>query len=178
MSRGTTTVVVMGALLASAGSAFAAGWDSQTVKADWLYPDVNSVLESHNVVVGAGVELPASLIINDDKFDIDLGPDTVQFNFNATSNWTAVSFNGWRFSDLNGTIPDIVGYTIDAFSQGIGNVNGIVLSFDANHVKGNFAGMTVAGNGDFIRLKVEFVPAPGGLAVLGLAAIGTLRRRR
>ncbi|MEE8153419.1 MAG: PEP-CTERM sorting domain-containing protein [Phycisphaerales bacterium] len=52
------------------------------------------------------------------------------------------------------------------------------LGFDGDSVWGNFAGVTVGGDGDFIRLRVQFVPAPSAILVLGLAGLGLNRRRR
>jgi hypothetical protein len=150
--------------------------NGQTVTAEWRYPDFNSILESHNVVVGGGVELTPADILSDDKFSIDLGNDTVLFSFNAQSNWTAVAFNGWRFADTNGTIPKIIGYKIDSLSAGVTGLTDAALGFDDNAVWGNFAGVNVAGNGDFIQLKISFVPEPGTLALLALGVLG-LRRR-
>jgi MYXO-CTERM domain-containing protein len=168
------------ALASAMGLAAAAHADltGNTVTAQWRYPDFASSIESHDVVVGAGVELPFTLIVNDDKFDIDLSGDTVTFLFNSTSNWSQTSYNGWHFSDTNGTIPDITGYTVDEVSAGVGNVGAIITESGPNHFAANFAGVTVAGDGDFIRLRVSFVPAPGALAVLGLGGLAAIRRRR
>ena len=68
--------------------------NGQTVTADWYYPSFGSSLETHVVTVGAGIELPATTIINDFKYDIDIGDDFVVLTFNALSNWTLVGFNG------------------------------------------------------------------------------------
>lgn len=149
-----------------------------TLTADWWYPAQNQSIETHTIVVGPGVELPASSIVNDIKFDIDVGDNTVTFLFNATSNWSSTSFNGWRFADTNGTIPPIASYAVDSYSAGIGNV-GVVQTFNtADSFYANFAGMTVVGAGDYITLRVNFVPTPGAAALLGLGGLAALRRRR
>jgi len=184
--RRASPLVVAGALLAGTVSARAQGWDGQLVKAEFLYPAATIVLESHDVVVRAGIELPDSLITSDFGYDIDIGPDTVQFNFWPTRigrTWTAAAFNGWSFSDLTGTIPAITGYAVEAVSTGIGNEEGIVTSFDADHAKASFAGVTVAGSGafNFIRLKLTFAPwtnlgsgLAGSSGAPSLAGSGTL----
>lgn len=164
-------------LIAATGTSYAQ-WSGQTVTAEWRYPSFGDVLESHDVVVGPGIELSEQTILNDDKFNIDLGADTVQFNFNALSNWTNTTFNGWRFADTNGSIPDIVGYSIDATSAGIAGLTDAALGFDANSVWANFGGMTVAGNGDFVRLKVSFAPEPASMTLLALVGTILVRRRR
>ena len=91
----------------------------ETVTAQWRYSSFSSVLETHDVVVSSGVELPASAIFNDHKFDIDIGDDWVEFRFNATSNWTAASFNGWFFRDTLGALPPITNYYVESASAGI-----------------------------------------------------------
>jgi hypothetical protein len=185
--KGTTThkrsedmrsalIGVLGA--AALCGAAAADLTGNTVTAQWWYPDKGSSIESHNVVVGPGVELPFDVIVNDDKFDIDLTGDTVTFLFNSAANWTATGFNGWHFTDTNGTISEISGYVVDEVSDGIGNVGAILVGNTADQFWANFAGVTVAGNGDFVRLRLTFVPAPGAAGVLALAGLGVLRRRR
>ena len=140
-------------LLASAAPAQLNGG---TLTADWRYPDFNSVLESHVITVGPGVELPNTTILNDTKFDIDLGNDTVEFRFNASSNWTNATYNGWHFADTTGTVPAITGYTIDSFSAGVTGTANIVAGFTADSFYADFGGMVVAGAGDWIRMKVTF----------------------
>lgn len=179
MKRPTTSalLVATASVLLAGVATTQAGLEGHTVTADWLYPNFNSVLETHDVVVGAGVELPPSVIINDDKFSIDLSDAFIQFDFNATSNWTSTDFNGWRFSDTNGTIPEIIGYSIDAFSSGVSGLTNSDLGFDADSVWGNFAGITVAGSGDYIRLKVDFIPEPATLTLLAIGGLALCRRR-
>jgi hypothetical protein len=139
-----------------------------TMDAEWVYPSFGSVLEGHTVVVTAGVELLSGTIINDSKFEIDLGDDWVEFRFNATSNWSSSSFNGWLFRDALSTLPPISNYSIDSFSAGIGNTGGIVTGFNDNECWANFGGMTVAGAGDWIRMKVDF----GGLDLSASSLFG------
>ena len=176
----TIAMLASGALLGLtvAAPCHAGGFFGETVTAEWLFPDMGSVIETHDVLVDNGIELPADDIINDFKFDIDIGDDFILFSFTQASNWTNVDFNGWRFSDTNGTISEIIGYTVDEVSGGVTGLTNSDLGFNGDSVWGNFAGVTVAGNGDFIRLHVEFVPAPSAILVFGLAGLGLNRRRR
>lgn len=128
----------------------------ETVTAQWHYDQFGSVLETHDVVVGAGTELPAGSIFNDHKFDIDIGDDWVEFRFNATSNWTAAPFNGWFFRDTNGTLPAVTNYYVESASAGVTNMGGVTAGWNGNEFWCNFSGMQVAGGGEFVRLKVEF----------------------
>ncbi len=126
------------------------------VTAEWRWPNFTSVLESHVVTVSGATELTADDIESDTKFEIDLGEDWVEFRFNALSNWSNNDFNGWYFADTNGTIATVTGYSIDSFSSGIGGTGSIVTGFTDDEFWADFGGMTVAGPGDFIRMKVEF----------------------
>lgn len=157
-------------LILCAPAAFAQ-MNGQTVTADWYYPTFGASLESHTVLVGAGTELPNTAIFNDSKFDIDIGDDYVQLSFNALSNWTATSFNGWHFTDTNGTINAISNCVLDSWSAGMGNLGGVTTGFTADTFWMNMAGMTVAGPGDWIRFRVDF----GGpqLSVSNLVGGGT-----
>jgi hypothetical protein len=140
----------------------------QTLDAEWHYPSFGGVLESHSVVVSAGVELPSTAILNDSKFAIDIGDDWIEFQFNAASSWSATTFNGWLFRDALGALPPFGGFAVDSYSAGVTGVGGISTGFNDDEVWANFAGMQVAGSGDWIRLKVT----PGGpvLGVSGLVA--------
>lgn len=175
MARTACIGIAAGLALASGARAQLEG---QTVTADWLFPDEGTVIETHDVVVGPAIELRPEDIVNDDKFAIDLTTDTVTFLFNSGTTWSDVPANGWRFRDTNGTIPDITGYSVLSASNGIGNIGRIVTSVTNDSFFANFAGVTVAGPGDFITLKVTFIPAPGAWSALALAGLGVLRRRR
>ncbi|MCW5776849.1 MAG: hypothetical protein KIS87_10455 [Phycisphaeraceae bacterium] len=163
--------VVGAASLAAAATGAAAQLMGHSVQARWLFPDDSSVLESHVVVVSDEVELTSEKIFNDSKFSIDLGDDFVLFSFNAVAHWQDVDFNGWRFTDHFGTIPDVIGYEVHSSSAGISNADAIVVGHTADAFWASFAGVSSAGDGEWIRLAVTFVPVPGALA---LAAIGTL----
>ena len=155
-------------LLLAAAAPLSAQMTGVTMDAEWIYPDFGTVLEGHSVTVGTGVELPSTSINSSSYFDIDIGDDYVEFDFNTASNWQATSFNGWLFRDALNGLPPITGYSVDSFSAGIGGVSGITTGFNNDEFWANFAGMTVANSGDWIRLKVRF----GGptLAVSNLVA--------
>jgi len=144
------------ALLVAVSASAQAQMNGTTMDAEWIYPSFGSVLESHSVTVGPGIELPDTAIVNDTKFSIDIGDDYVEFQFNALSTWTNASFNGWLFRDAFNGMPPITGYTVDSFSAGIGGTGGIVTGFNSDEFWADFGGMTVAGPGDWIRLKVSF----------------------
>jgi hypothetical protein len=170
-------------LLASVfyGSAVQAGWLGQTVTAEWYVPDNVTVIETHNVVVGAGVELPFGSIVNGPILAIDLSDTEVRFEVSSLAIFSPTAVNGWKFSDTTNSIPDIAGVIVGPLSGGVSGLANSDLSFDANSIFVNLESVTAAGAGDFWTLKVEFVPEPGSLilAALGLVGIGawSLRRR-
>jgi hypothetical protein len=88
-----------------------AGWLAQTVTAEWYVPDSVTVLESHNLLVAPGTELPFGSISNGPSVAIDLSDDLVRFDFNAHAIWSPTTFNGWVFSHVPGAAPNIVGMT-------------------------------------------------------------------
>ena len=142
--------------MGTAASLVCADLDGQTVTAEWVYPDFASVLESHDVLVGGDVELTSDDIVSDFKYAIDLSGDTVTFLFNTASTWTNVGINGWRFTDTNGTAPEITGYELVEASPGVGNFDQIVTGFVADSFWADFGGMTVANDGDYVVLQVQF----------------------
>jgi PEP-CTERM motif len=165
-----------------------AGWIGHQIQAEWLFPDSGTVIESHVVTVGASIELPAALIINDFVFSIDLGDSTVEFIFTDHDEFSPTAFNGWRFTDL--TAGGISDYLPGASTAGVLGVDAADLTSTSNSVSGNFGAsgpggsVTVAGAGDVIRFDVQFgtrsIPEPSSLLLLGSAVLGLgfFRRRR
>lgn len=147
--------------LAALTPALSAQMLNESMDAEWVYSSFGSTIENHTVLVGNGVELLNTTIVNDTKFEIDLGDDWIEFRFNSASNWGSTSFNGWLFRDAFGTVAPITNYTIDSFSAGVTNTGGITTGFNDDECWANFAGMSVAGPGDWIRMKVDF----GGLTL-------------
>lgn len=182
MHRFIATLVVI--VVASCSAAIArAGWSGQTVTADWYVPDTVTIIESHNLLVGPSVELPFGSITNGGNLAIDLSDTQVRFDFNSLAIWSPATFNGWKFTDVPGMQPNIVGVSLGAMSPGITGLTNAALSFTADSVSGNFVGVQAAGAGDFYTIKLEFAtPEPSSL-VLAALGFGSLagwgwRRRR
>ena len=159
-----------------------AGWLSQAVTADWYVPDTFTVLESHNLVVGPGVELPFGSITNGANLAIDVSDAQITFEFNSLAIWSPATFNGWVFTDTPGMQPNIVGVSLGPMSPGITGLTPAALSFTPNSVSGNFVGVQAAGAGDFYTINIKFAaaPEPSGwlLAMIGLLALGAARQQR
>ncbi len=170
----------LGTLVLSSIPALAqAGWLGQPVTADWYVPDTFTIIESHNLVVGPGVELPFGSISNGPSVAIDLSDTQIEFTFNAHAIWSPATFNGWVFTDAP-AVPNIVGVSLGPMSPGISGLTPAALSFTANSVSGNFVGVAAAGPGDFYTINIQFAPEPSTLALAGagLAALAVLGRRR
>ncbi len=130
--------------------AAAQGLYGHALTAEWLAPEV---IDSHQVVVGEGVEVPAQhLHVN---WEIDLGPSSVRFAFTSTTAWNELTFNGWRFTDANRELPPFGGYRLVSVSAGVAYVEQIVTGYDSEAVWADFGGVWVAGPGDFIELEID-----------------------
>ena len=180
MYRTTNCLVVF--LICSSAAVAHGGWFGQSVTADWYVPNNVTILESHNLVVGAGVELPFGSIVNGGNLAIDLSDTQVRFEFSSLAIWSPATLNGWQFSDTPGVVPNIIGASLGPMSPGISGLNNGALSFTANSILGNFVGVTAAGAGDFYTINVQFAPEPSSLALavagfVGLAACGWRRKR-
>ena len=181
MKRFNVFLAALAAIFICADGAISqAGWLGETVTVDWYVPDNATVLETQNVVVGAGIEVPFGGLLNASILAIDLSDTEVQFSVSSLAIFSAVPVNGFKFSDAFNTIPDISGVSLGVMSGGVTGLTISDLSFDANSIFANLEGVTAAGPGDFWTLKVEFVPEPSAiaLALSCLAAVPLFRRRK
>ena len=162
-----------------------AGFMGQEVTAEWIYPLMPDVLETHNVLVSTAVELPPDVIQNSPNFSIDVGDDYILFtSFQASEGyWTDAAANGWQFIDKNGAIEEIVGFTIGATTGGVTGLDPEDLVFTADSVFANFGDSGPNGDnvvlgvaGNTIRLDIVFIPEPASLLVI-LPGILLLRKR-
>jgi hypothetical protein len=167
-----------GLVAAALAAAAHADFSGHTMTGAWYYPEDGITLESHTFVVGPTVELPDDDIINNSHYSIDLTGDTVTFLFTAENSWSSEPFNGWIFSDTNGTIPTISNYVMDSYSTGILNIEVVQTGFNNDAVWANFSGLAVGDGAQFIRFRATFVPAPSVGALAAIAGLVATRRRR
>lgn len=164
------------AVLAAAGAGSAhAQMIGAPLRAEWLNPEFETVIESHLVEVGAWVELRPEDILNDDKFSINIRATTIDFDFTSDAIWTKDPFNGWRFEDVNDVLPPVIGYHLFSYQQTVFPV--VETGWSENAFWANFAGTEFQGAGR-LTMQVIFLPTPGAAAVAGCAGLMLLRRRR
>jgi hypothetical protein len=158
-----------------------AGLIGKEITAQWLYPSMSDIADERDFYVGTGVELPPEIWQGPYAVSIDVGDDYVFFtgpNYDIWWGYTAA--NGCRLIDKNGTIEDIVGFTIGTTT---GNVTGLDpedLVFTADSIFVNFGASGASGSkgesvhwgpGTTIRLDIVFIPEPGTLMLLGLSGL-------
>ena len=165
---------VIVALHAIAATAHA-GFVGHTVHLDFRLPDFATVnFDFGNAVVGPGVEFNTSAAA------IDLTDLQISFDFVGPGAFVALGpFNGFKFNDALGTIPDITAVSIN--SNNMGGFTASDVSFDANNIFLNF-NSTGFDASTLVVLDVAFapsaVPAPASLMLVALGLIGITAARR
>lgn len=180
MKFGTTLKIAAATVLLS-GAAHAAVLDGQTLGYDYNYPTVGSqypfvgpVPYPSSVVVGAGVEIAN---IADHIASLDISDTNLLLSFGSDGKFGGgVTFNGFVLTDVNGTIPDFTGVTINASST-LAGFDSSRIFFDANTIRINFAGLPF-GTGNVLSLDVAAIPEPTTVTLLGLGLLGVAASRR
>lgn len=177
--------ILAAALAASAMGAFAGPLTGQTLGASGGFHAVSPT----SAVVGAGAEfteaqIAVSSIQNDLSFDFDEnGLVKVTFLIAVNSVLSHTSLDLQTFSDILGTIDDIVGFDLVSVS-GVTGIAQSDLSFTANSVSMSLGSGTSWNPNGFITAQMRFaaptgVPEPQTLTLAGLALIaGAAARRR
>ena len=158
-----------------------ASFNGQVILAEYLFPDASTVFPGEftpaQATVGAGVEFSAAGIA------VDFSSSNILWtNIDPTGSsvtFAPASFNGHRFTDLNGTIPEITGVTINAATT-LAGFDASRVSFDANSIRVNFDSLEVLPE-DIVSLDVTFAAAPPPapqavptISALGLGLLGLL----
>lgn len=170
------------AIVASAGAAQAALLDGKTVSFTYLLPTINVDYPSSangNYVVGAGVEISNGFCCGYEG-TLNLSDTNILADFIASSAYNSAVFSGFRISDVNSTIGDFTGVTINGLTNMVG-FNASRVTFDANNIWVNLQSLAFTHN-TFVSLDINGgnqVPEPAGIALLalGLLAASAAGRR-
>jgi hypothetical protein len=176
------------ALLLSAVPMAQAQFLGRTVEVAHLYPNTSSQFTGAglpvNLVAGTGIEIPD---YGSGALAMDIADTSISLLIFAGLNALPGdggpnSFDGFRFADASGAIPDIVGASVGSATDmpGFGASR---LSFDANHVYIDLEGLSAGPSSRSVVIDVLFasapVPEPGSLPlfVLGLFGMGLFSGR-
>jgi hypothetical protein len=151
--------------------------DGETVRSQWLFPDVSTAFQTEDVVVGPGLEIPDIA----GGFDVNLSDTQIHFsNLTASQGYSSGTFNGWLFFDLAAAIDPFGSVTINPATNMVG-FDASRISFDADHIWVDFVGLT----GDSSTVVVldigpAAVPEPSTAFLLatGTALLAGFRRLR
>lgn len=175
-------VAALAALLFS-GAGARADFIGRPLRLDYLFPDTSSVFASWTFTPGPGVDVNLNEMVA--NIDIDVSSANILFDFEQHIAFEPSAFNGPRFTDVTGQLPDIVGVSINPVTNLVG-LDSSRIAFEANNIFVNFRGLE--GNlNTVVSLDVQFapegaaVPEPAAFALLGVGAAalaGCAWRRR
>ena len=153
--------------------------DGQTVQTTYLFPNTSTVFAGPvNSVVGPGVELLSFAGFA----NIDFSDTNIRITTTRNAALNNVAFDGFRFTDISGTISAITSVTLNPATNYAG-FDSTRVTFDANNVFVNVANLAGL-QGQVISLDLSTAAAVPEPSALGLIAIGSgflgwrLRRSR
>lgn len=156
--------------------------DGQTLKVDYLYPDLSNSYSSAFTVVGSGIEL-TGFPGTDGLFNLDFSDRQLTINFLISLLYEPEVFNGIRISDTTATVGAFTTVSLNSAGTLAGFSAGRI-QFDSENIYLNFSDLMVT-EGQTLVLDLNpaagalNTPEPGSLlmAGLGLAALAFRRRR-
>ena len=159
-------------MVASMSNASATLLDGNDMRIRYLYPDLSSdYFAPIDVTVGPGIEAS----FGSGTPVIDISDSTIFFDFSIGGG--SAAFNGFQFIDLNNLINSFTSVSVLDTNLAFTDSD---ISFDADNIWVNFAGLS-SGSDGFIELTIDAaVPEPSILALmaLGIAGLGFTRRRK
>jgi hypothetical protein len=155
----------------------AAFMNGDPVRIEWLYPDTGTLLDSWDVIVGPGVEVPDAHSFGAIDINLTSAQPSIIFDFTVLhGTFGSASFNGFRFSDYTGTLASFSGLTIDPITNMTG-LDSSRLTFSPDEIFVNFQSLS-ADSDTVVGFDVSSVPEPGTLLLLGGGLVGLAARRR
>ena len=161
------------AMIFFGGQARAVLLDGEMIRATWNSPDLSTVIDTVDVVVGPGVEIAPSL----GGFGIDLSDSDIFFFGAASTSFAPASFNGWHFFDFTGTIPGFGDVVINPATNLVG-FDASRISFDVDNIFVNFQDLPLNSR---TVVSLTVIPEPSSLVLVGMGTVGLVfveRRRR
>lgn len=129
-------------------------FDGRALEVSYRYPDVGTVLESHEVVVGPMAEVTDDMSILS-FFSLNLHGPYIVVDFSDFTSFGPASFAGWVFHDLTGELPAIGGAWLDGVSPEITGLDADDIEYDEDWVSINIESISVGAPSKF-RVKVFF----------------------
>ena len=157
-------------------SATGALLEGHNVEFQWLFPTINTPYadaDNGSKLVGPDCEVNG---VAGTSGSIDISDTNILIDFNAYGTLTSEAFNGFRITDINGTIPGFTGVTINPATT-LSGVNNIHVAFDSDNVWVDLAGLYFTDD-TIVSLDISAVPEPTSLSLLALGGLALLRRRR
>jgi hypothetical protein len=180
------SVVASTALLAlgvSAGSASAASLIGQTIKVDYLFPNVNSIVDSKVTTVTAD---SSDTVIFSSGVNFDPNAQGFSITNLLASGFSSATFNGIKTSNLNfGDGSFITGVFIDSKTGIFTPFDPSRISFTNDSVSLNFESLPFTTGSDLGNLRIGLqtssrpVPVPGavfGVVIAGGALVARQRK--
>jgi len=154
----TTIVTIL--MLALNSIVAAQGFEGNTLRLTVDTPNIgNTIAGPFDSVVGSHIEFGLSGSGNGYNVvpvDIDLTSNTINLDYSSGGSFASGTFNGYVFTDLNDTIPDIQGVSIDSTTT-LG-IDGNRVSFNQNQIFINVASLSYNSSSK-IKLYVNFSSA-------------------
>jgi hypothetical protein len=151
--KNTLLTTLISILMLASGSIVAAqGFEENTIRLTVDSPNIgNTAGGPFDSVVGSHIEFgPSGSVV---PVDIDFTSNTINLDYSSGGSFASGTFNGYVFTDLNDTIPDIQDVSIDPTTT-LG-IDGNRVSFNQNQIFINVASLSYNSSSK-IKLYVNF----------------------